>query len=89
MTDCRPDVADALLAAGWTRDPSQVDALEAGDISWAPIGPAGASAIWLADSPVAEFRVHCPAIVVVAACLAAAGQTVERLADVIQLHPTP
>ncbi|MFE4671064.1 hypothetical protein [Streptomyces sp. NPDC056723] len=89
MTDYRPDVTEALLAAGWTRDPCDDRALEAGDISWAPIGPEGASAIWLADSPVAEFRVHCPALVVVAACLAAAGQTAERLADVIQLHPAP
>ncbi|MGW8679590.1 hypothetical protein ACWGNN_00725 [Streptomyces sp. NPDC055817] len=86
MTDFRPTVTEALLEAGWTRTPIDGE-LVSGPVSWSTVDENGASAIWLHGDCVAHFRAYCPPLVVVAACLAAAGQTAERLADVIQLHP--
>ncbi|MEW2267879.1 hypothetical protein [Streptomyces sp. NPDC047868] len=87
MADYRPDVTEALLAAGWTRT-ALAGELRNGDIGWRPTTQSGDSAIWERVACIAEFRALCPVIVVVAACLAAAGQPAERLAEVIPLHPT-
>jgi hypothetical protein len=88
MSDYCPDVTKALLAAGWTPT-TLAEELRNGDAYWRPTTPAGDSAVWVQVKCIAEFRAYCPAIVIVAACLAAAGQPAERLADVIPLRPTP
>jgi hypothetical protein len=88
MTDYRPEVTEALLAAGWTRTARDGE-LRHGDIHWRATTQPGDSAIRNGPEWIAEFTPRCPVIAVVAACLAAAGQTGERLADVIQLRPTP
>jgi hypothetical protein len=88
MSDYRPDVTEALLAAGWSRT-TRAGELANGDIRWRPTTQPGDSAIWERVDCIAEFRANCPVIVIIAACLAAAGQPAERLADVIPLRPTP
>lgn len=88
MSDYRPDVTEALLAAGWTRTAREGE-LQNGDVFWRVTTQPGDSAIRNGVEWIAEFGPRCPVIVVVAACLAAAGQTVEQLADVIPLRPTP
>jgi hypothetical protein len=86
MSDYRPDVTEALLAAGWTRTPSR-GGLRNGNVLWRPTTQPGDSAVWMSSACIAEFSPSCPVIAVVATCLAVAGQSVERLADVIQLRP--
>ncbi|MFF4552758.1 hypothetical protein [Streptomyces sp. NPDC001422] len=84
MTTNRPDVAEALLAAGWTHNGNE---LRNGDLFWRATTQPGDSALRRGVDWIAEFTPHCPAIAVVAACLAAAGQPVDQLADVIPLRP--
>lgn len=86
MTDYRPDVTQALLAAGWTRTDREGE-LRNGNIHWRATTQPGDSAIRSGPEWIAEFESRCPVIVIVAACLAAAGQPAERLADVIPLRP--
>ncbi|MER5653474.1 hypothetical protein ABT076_10705 [Streptomyces sp. NPDC002131] len=83
----RLDVIDALEAAGWTSDGVYpLEILRMGEAAFAIADEAGNSVLatggWAVD-----FPSDVPVLVVVAACLAAAGQAGERLADVIQLRP--
>ncbi|MFD1277334.1 hypothetical protein [Streptomyces kaempferi] len=86
MPDYRPDVTKALLAGGWTRTDREGE-LQNGDTFWRATTQPGDSAIRRGPEWIAEFESRCPVIVIVAACLAAAGQPVEQLADVIPLRP--
>lgn len=88
MTDYRPDVTEALLAAGWTRATREGE-LQNGNVFWRATTQPGDSAIRNGMEWIAEFGPRCPTIAVVAACLAAAGQPVEQLADVIPLRTPP
>jgi hypothetical protein len=87
MTDYRSDVTEALLAANWTRTAREGE-LRNGGVFWRATTQPGDSAIRDGVEYFAEFGARGPVIVVVAACLAAAGQPAERLAEVIPLHPT-
>jgi hypothetical protein len=85
----RLDVTEALEAAGWTGDErNPLDVLCKGAAVWGVTNDCGDSMLG-ADTWSVEFPSDVPAIVIVSACLAAAGQTVERLADVIPLRRIP
>lgn len=86
MTDHRPDITQALLAAGWTRAGNE---LQNGDLFWRATTQPGDSALRNGMQWIAEFTPHCPVIAAVAACLAAAGQTTDQIANVIPLRPQP
>jgi len=82
-------ITDALEAAGWTPDGVYpLEILRKGDAAFAITDESGSSLLAAGDWAV-DFPPDVPVLVIVAACLAAAGQTGERLADVIQLRPTP
>ncbi|AVH59945.1 MULTISPECIES: hypothetical protein [Streptomyces] len=88
LFEANSDAATALLAAGWTVDDHHfLPTLRNGGAFWS-VGGDATSTLWSGDW-IAEFDRGTPVIVVVAACLAAAGQTAERLADVIPIRPTP
>jgi hypothetical protein len=85
----RLDITEALEAAGWEADEDYpLEILRKNGVCFAITNDSGDSGL-SADGWAADFPSDVPVIVIVAACLAAAGQTVERLADVIPLRPTP
>lgn len=85
----RLDISEALEAAGWEADDEYpLEILRKGGACFSITNEFGYSGL-SADGWTVDFPPSTPVIVVVAACLAAAGQRVERLADVIPIRPTP
>jgi hypothetical protein len=85
----RLDISEALEAAGWEADADYpLEIVRKGDAVFTITNESGDSGLSVGSWGV-DFPSDVPVLVIVAACLAAAGQTAERLADVIPLRPTP
>jgi hypothetical protein len=83
----RFDITEALEAAGWEADDDYpLEIVRKNGAVFAITNDCGDSGL-SKDGWGVDFPSDVPVIVIVAACLAAAGQTGERLADVIQLRP--
>lgn len=86
----RLDISEALESAGWTADDDNpLDILRKNGCTFAILNSCGDTGVSHENGWTAEFPSDAPAVVVVAACLAAASKPTPRLADVIQLHRTP
>jgi hypothetical protein len=84
----RLDITEALEAAGWEADDEYpLEIVRKDGAVFAITNECGDSGL-SKDGWGVDFPSDVPVIVIVAACLAAAGQPVERLADVIPLRPT-
>ncbi|MYX14440.1 hypothetical protein GTY67_13640 [Streptomyces sp. SID8374] len=86
----RLDISEALESAGWAADDDNpLDILRKNGCTFAILNSCGDTGVSHTDGWTVEFPSDTPAVVVVAACLAAASKPTPRLADVVQLYPTP
>jgi hypothetical protein len=82
-------VTEALEAAGWVGDEDNpLEILRKDGACWAMSNECGDSAV-SKDGWGVGFPSDTPVLVVIAACLAAVGETAVPLATVTQLHATP